>query len=273
MADEELSLDDLFEARDHYSFSQINTFIRCAYQYLFRYILGYKIPPPSALVFGSTTHEALEYNFKQKIESHQDVELSKVQGAWANQWDLNLKKNVGMEFAEDETKDSMLDEGIKLITNYHELVAPTIQPLVVEEPFPDNLIIPGISKPIVGRIDLIDDKDFIIDHKTSKKSPTQDTINKDGQLTMYSMAYKEKYKELPKGLRMDYLVRTKKPQYPQYPTTRTEAHIEAFKVTLVQVVRAIEAGIFYPNPHNYLCSEKSCGFWKFCEGGKIKVNY
>jgi RecB family exonuclease len=269
MADDELTLADLAEERGHYSHSSVNTYVRCPYQFLFRYILGKKIPPPSALVVGSTVHETLEYNYKQKIESFTDIPVSKIQEKWASQWELNLKK--GIEFEEGETRESLLDEGIKLVAGYQEVVAPTIQPVVVEESF--TLIFPNVSKPIIGKIDLIDDKDAIIDHKTAGRTPTQDVVDKDSQLSMYSLAFYEKYRTLPKNLILSYLVKTKKPQYPQLETKRTLDNFVALKHNVAQVVRCIENGIFFPNPHNYFCSKGSCGYYPLCEGGKIKVKY
>lgn len=272
MADE-LTLDDMdvVAKKDHYSFSQVNTFLRCPYQYAFRYLLSYKVPPISALVFGSSMHETLEDNYVQKIESYIDIPVGEAQARFANHWEVNMVKNVGMEFDEGESRESMLDEGTRMIAGYHEVIAPTIQPVVVEEPF--TVSMPNISKPFVGRIDLIDINDIVVDHKNTKRAGIQSAVDKDFQTTMYYKAFISKYSKMPKGFEMHYLVRTKKPQYLKIHTTRTADNISAFEHTCSKVTESIERGIFYPNPHNFMCSEKGCGYWKFCKGGSQSVPF
>lgn len=268
---DDLSLDDLEVAgdqkivqRDHFSWSQINMYLRCPLQYYFRYIMGFKQPPAASLVFGSTSHEALEHNYKQKIESRADLAVKDVQDFWASRWDANLKTSVGLEFDEDENRATLLDVGVRLIGEYQTLVAPTIQPMVVEEAF--TITIPNVDKPIIGRIDLIDDKDILIDHKNVKREGTQAKVDVDGQLTMYDMVHVEKYQCHAKGLEMDYLVKTKKPKFVRLSTTRTDDQISRFKNTVASIATAIKQESFYPNNQNFMCSKAFCGYWDKCEG-------
>ena len=53
-------------------------FRRCPRQWYLRYVKGKKEAPGESLVIGSMFHETLEWNYQQKIESHEDRPLSEV---------------------------------------------------------------------------------------------------------------------------------------------------------------------------------------------------
>ena len=57
----------------HISVSQIKMFLRCPLQYKYRYIDNLKIPPTGSLLLGSSVHSSLEGNYRQKIETKQDL--------------------------------------------------------------------------------------------------------------------------------------------------------------------------------------------------------
>ena len=84
-----------------------------------------------------------------------------------------------------------------------------MQPVEVEREF---LLDTGVTKlPLKGYIDLIDDQHYIIDHKTSKRSFPKDAVERDIQLTAYALAYRKLYRQDEKGVRLDAMIRTKKP--------------------------------------------------------------
>ena len=142
---------------------------------------------------------------------------------------------------------------------YHETVSPTIQPVHVEREF--NLDLENSDYTLKGFIDLVDRNSFIIDHKTAKKSWSEDQATKDLQLTAYSLAYRTLEGKEEKGLRFDVMVRTKEPKIQQLYTTRNQKDIDRFIKTLAYVYKAIETGIFYPN-ENWMCP--SCGYGALC---------
>ena len=55
------------------SVSQVNMYLRCPLQYMFRYIEGLKLPPKSAMTLGKSIHFGIEGNYRQKIDSHKDL--------------------------------------------------------------------------------------------------------------------------------------------------------------------------------------------------------
>jgi len=53
--------------------SQVNTFLSCPAKWYFRYALGLAEPPTGTLALGTAFHSVLAANFRQKIETKQDL--------------------------------------------------------------------------------------------------------------------------------------------------------------------------------------------------------
>lgn len=251
------------------SHSAIGAFIRCGMVYYWRYIKGVKAPPAAAMGFGTSVHAALELNYDQKIHSHKDLPLDVVTDCFRDTWKDVARESV-FDPEKEENKDEMLDEGVMMVEKYHAEVAPNIQPAAVESKF--NINIPGLRRSITGYIDLIDDKDIVSDHKTSKKVPDSLTLQKSHQLTLYKMAFRQKHGRDPKGLRFDYLVRKSSKKTGKWveihpmPVQRHAAHEHAFVETAKTVSNSIDAANFFPNPDTFICSPMGCGYWSRCMG-------
>lgn len=249
--------------KKYLSFSQINMWLRCPLQYRFRYIQGMKIPPKSALTLGKSVHQGIEHNYRQKVDSHKDLKVSEVCEKYSEAFDVLKRDTLWMK---DEKPGEIKDEGAGLIKVYHKIVAPKVQPLYVEQKF--HLEFVDFLFDLRGFIDLVTIKKIIKDHKTTKMTPNQAKIDKDLQLTVYSLGYRMKYKEVEKGVGQDYMVRLKTPKIVQLKSKRTEANIKCLLKLIGYVSKGITEEMFYPNPHNILCNEKSCGYWDMCQGGK-----
>jgi hypothetical protein len=55
------------------SSSQANAFLSCPAKWYFRYALGLAEPPTGTLALGTAFHSVLAANFRQKIETKQDL--------------------------------------------------------------------------------------------------------------------------------------------------------------------------------------------------------
>jgi putative RecB family exonuclease len=231
-------------------------YLRCPLQYKFRYIDGLKIPPVSALTLGKSIHSALETNYKQKIGTKTDLSTEQVLDLFSDKWETEVKETV---FEEGEKPGVVKDDGIKLVSAYHKQVSPTIEPKLVEKDF--ELSFENVDYTLKGYIDLIDAKDVIIDHKTTKRSMSQEDVGTDLQLSCYALAYRSVLGGQEKELRFDVMVRTKTPKIQQIVTTRTQEDINRFLKILGHITKAIKSGIYYPNK-NYFCS--ICGYNELC---------
>ena len=242
----------------HISVSQVKMFLRCPLQYKFRYIDGLKIPATGSLLLGKSIHSALEGNYSQKIETKQDLPAENVLALFSDRWEKEVKETI---FDDDEKAGAVKDDGIKLVTVYHQQIAPLIEPRHVEKEF--NLAFENVSYTLKGIIDLVDVTGTIIDHKTAKRSMSPDDVASDIQLTCYALAYRSVFGAREKELRFDVMVRTKVPKLQQIPTTRTDGDIQRFLKILGFVSKAIQSGIFYPCEDRQTCSW--CGYRGLCE--------
>lgn len=246
--------------RDYLSFSQLSMYLRCPAQFMFRYEEGLILPPKSSMTKGKAVHKGQEINYKQKIESKEDLPLDDVKDAVATEFETAAEET---EFKPDEDKGKIKDESITLATLYHNEVAPKVQPQYVEEEV--YFTIPDTSINLKGFIDVVQEGGIIRDTKTTAKSPSQETANKSMQLTAYSLAYRTLTGKNEGGLVLDYLINTKTPKVMQLETTRTDDDLKRFISISKQVTKAIQSGIYYPNPDNFMCSEMNCGYWSECQ--------
>jgi len=187
----------------HLSATSIGMFRRCPEQFRHRYILGEKERPGEGLVIGSAFHEGVEYNYAQKIESHEDRPTAEV---------VEYLQDVGVpkvleeqggaeEIAwdgDDAVKgvDLLRRDSERILIRYHEDVVPRIQPVSLEE----QLYIhdPRLRVPIIGYVDVrsayemvMDNTsvwvpDRIIDTKTGKQSVSKLKPSWMLQATIYS---------------------------------------------------------------------------------------
>jgi RecB family exonuclease len=242
---------------EHISVTQLKMYLRCPLQYFFRYGCGLKVQPTGDMLLGRTVHQAIKDNYRQKLQSYEDLPLSDMTDIFDYHWEQETKE---AEFPLDEDSGKLKDQGIGMIKAYHETVSPTIQPLEVEREF---LIENGNNMlPLKGYIDLIDDKGTIIDHKTSKKSYPPDSAQKDLQLTAYALAYRQLYGEEENGVRLDVMVRNKQPKIQQLSGKRSDSDIKRFQRISGNVLRGIREGVYYPN-EGYMCG--ICGYGEMCK--------
>ena len=245
------------DEQPHLSVTQLKTYLRCPLQYYFRYVCDLKAPPTGDMTLGRVVHNVLEDNYRQKIETRQDLPLDQMTDLFSDHWDSQVQETT---LKPGESPGPLKDQGIQLLAPYHREIAPTIQPVEVERRF---LLDTGATRrPLMGYIDLVDDQGTVIDHKTTKRSFPEGSAEKDLQLTAYAFAHRALYGEAETGLRLDVLVRTKEPKVQQLATTRTQADIDRFLRLAEHVERGIDAGVAYPND-NYMCG--TCGYGSMCE--------
>jgi len=154
---------------DHWSPSSLSMLNRCPRQWQERYLHGRKERPGEALVVGRAVHAGVEENFKQKVETHDDLNIVDLLDWYMEVgWDQVLA-----EEAEDPIWDNPVskarDRGKAMLSEYHNVVAPRVQPLSVEGNVSVDL---DAYVPVVGRYDVIRSSS-VIDLKTGKTKVTK----------------------------------------------------------------------------------------------------
>lgn len=249
--------------RNYLSYSRMNMYLRCPKQFEFRYMEGLTYRPSGALALGGAWHQALEINFSQKKESHQDIKVSEMKEIFSDRFDSKVK-DEDVNFEDDKPSD-IKEKGLEITEVHHREMAPKIQPVHVEMPFTIPLT---EDNDLHGFIDVIDDGETILENKSAKVTPSDQSMVNDMQLTIYSKAYRKIFGKEEKGIRKDIAVKTKTPKMVSKTTQRGENDFDILLQIAHGVEAAIKVGAFAPNPNGWHCSPKYCGFWDRCMGKK-----
>lgn len=158
---------------DHLSPSSLSMFKRCPRQFQERYIHGRKERPAEAPVIGTAVHAALEFNFEQKIESHEDLPVASLLDWYSDvgfaTTCVDQEERAGREIVWDTDPEQARTRGRAMLGAYHNKVSPRIQPTSTEGSFSVDL---GAPVPIVGRFD-IERAESVIDVKTGKRKQSK----------------------------------------------------------------------------------------------------
>jgi len=234
-------------------------YLRCPAQYYFRYEEGIKMPPRSALTKGKCVHKGIEHNYRQKIESKEDVKVNEVKEVVSSEFD---ERKDETDWRDGEDPGKIKDRTVGLAEMYHVNMAPTIQPLWVEQEV--EVPIETFGLVLKGYLDLVDEDMWIRDNKTTGRTPNKSTVDKSLQLSAYYFAYRAITGESPKGVKLDYMVDIKTPKLVTFEGTRTDREIDRFVNTAGSVAAAIKNNVYYPNEGNFMCSPEHCGYWDIC---------
>lgn len=255
---------------DHISHTQINMLLKCGIQYEKRYIDGMIAPPSASLVRGKCGHKTLEKNFRQKIETKQDLPVEEIADTFSDEWERNKyeivwkKKEIG-DLSPAKAGGMFKDTGIALVKKFHADLSPTIQPVAVEDQF--EVVFNGPYPKLIGFIDREDEGNEIGEVKFVGKSPSSDDAQSDIQLTIYDLGYRTKHGRPPAKMKKQYAVSTKEPKtVVQEVEHRDDATINRLMWRIQSVMEALQKGVLTPAPAgSWWCSENWCGYWENCK--------
>jgi len=236
------------EDKPHFSASQLICYLQCPLQYHFQYELGIAWEKtPSAVLFGSAIHKGAEAINKGLMDGGIDVALAKTE--FPVTWKDGTSKE---EIAWKEDPSELYEKGGQLLELYANEMRDQ-KPTEVELPFRLPIIDPKTGLFIsqmdfVGKIDAIFTDDTVVEIKTTGRSPVQQEVDQNVQITFYSWAYRMLYGKPEKTIKVVNLVKTKEPKIAVVETQRTERDHSWLLGTTFQVIRAIEQRLFYPNP-------------------------
>jgi putative RecB family exonuclease len=189
-------------------------------------------------------------------------------------WKKSASERQDIRYQEGQSAEMLSMLGVDLLTAWHgTLQEDSFQVIAVEEAFSFNL--PGISAPIIGAIDLLEQDEsgalIITDFKTSSRKFSIDEVDRNQQLTLYQMAMKRNgHAGHEILLKFDCLIKTKSPKSESYWTTRSEENETRMERKIRQVWSGIRKGVFIPNDTSWKCPRchyrKACDEW-FLNGG------
>lgn len=254
---------DQFRNTLHLSFSQLNTYLTCSQRYYFRYVAG--LPPEtvaSALLLGSSLHAALA-RFYEGIRTGQAENPCDLLAFFRDDLVRRLAiASAPVQYSADApTAQDLMEQGQQLLTTFLNDASPGLAgleivsvelplsvPLVDEQGLPMDI-------QLVGVIDLLlkDTQGNLVavDHKTSKTSYTEDTINRDLQFSAYAVLLSGNgflSPEAELACRFDVLRKLKAPKLERLMTRRTPEDQSRFRSLARRVLLAIDREVYLPCP-------------------------
>ena len=104
--------------------------------------------------------QALEVNFREKLETREDLETTGVVIVFREAW---MEQVPQTEFTSGESQGDLRRLGERLVAKYMDKVAPTVEPAAVELDVQGE--ISGVA--VRGRVDVLDVEGRLIDFKTA----------------------------------------------------------------------------------------------------------
>lgn len=240
--------------------SSLNTFLRCARQWEYAYVHRLKRPPNLRQALGISAHAAVEADLKHKVATWDDLPKEEVVQTFVDAFHAESLDALPDPKA---SKDEFLDSGVSAVEVWYDDCAPTVAPILVEQHGQFSLNVEELSIPYDWTADEVDQDTTIRDWKFVSRKPAGGqtyVLNMVG----YAIGYREQTGGIEAGVRLDHIVRTKKPYYhPLASGTVADQDIEAFADILASAYRSINAGSFPPNGlKSGACSW--CGYNDIC---------
>ncbi len=254
----------------HVSVSQVKCYLRCPRQYQLKYVLG--VAPaflPAALAFGTAVHAALASHY-HALQAGSPRSLEELVTVFRDAWANASAGPVPLQ-AEDDADSDVVDRGVAMLRAFHaQAPAAHVEVEDVERSFSVELHDPDsgevIEERLVGAFDLVvreAGRAIVVEHKTAARKWTDDQLRYDFQVTAYRFA--ARLLGLGDvGLRLQILTKTKSPTVHVEDIERDDHAEDDFLRTVIGVLRAIDAGAFYPI-RGWQC--KGCQVAHACVGG------
>lgn len=246
-----------------YSHSKLSTFEQCPLKYKYKYIDKLKplIENTIEAHLGSAVHDTLEWLYNSVKEKPNIVpSIEQIITYYADAWQKSYSKNILIVKKELSSKD-YFNKGVEFLINYY----------TKHFPFKDGTI--ECEKRIVielnsdvklqGYIDRLvynsETEEYEIhDYKTANTLPTQEKIENDRQLALYSVAIKELFgQDKEVCLIWHYLAHNQK-----ICSKKTNRQLEELKQEIIELIKEIEATENFPAQESALCNW--CEYKKAC---------
>jgi CRISPR/Cas system-associated exonuclease Cas4 (RecB family) len=114
---------------------------------------------------GLAVHQALEVNFREKIQTREDLETTGVVCVFREAW---MEQVPQTEFTSDESQGDLRRMGERLVAKYMDEVASKVEPAAVELDVQGE--ISGVR--VRGRVDVLEVQGRLIDFKTASRRPS-----------------------------------------------------------------------------------------------------
>lgn len=246
------------------SYSALETFKRCPLKFKFQYVDKIKTPKSKEALFGTLIHGVLKILHEPGLTIPTEEEILKY---LADNWDASI-------YASEQESAMAFAQAVKMLKDYYAKNYPGQFNVVALETLFEAPLSAGSDLHIItGKIDRIDktpDNFFeVIDYKTAKKMPSQESVDKDLQLAVYHLGIANRWPSItqekrPIKMSLYYLKHGEK-----LSSWRTPEQLEATKGAVLKSVEGIarahqeEKFSATPNPLCDWCEyQRRCPFFK-----------
>lgn len=253
------------------SYSALDTYRTCPLKYKYQNLD--KIPAPKRIeaVFGSLVHSALKFMFER---GPLYPAIDEVINFFTDKWN---KKSELIEWPNPSKKEEFeklyFEEGIKIIKNFYKKNQPwKFNAVELESRFSVILHDEETDEDhtIVGIIDRIDkdpksDEYEIIDYKTGKKMPSAETLKDNFQLSLFHLALRERWPNLPAlrvKLSLYFLKHNEKITVEKQNSEDDIKKTKIFILTAIKEITKNQVKNNFPPTPSALCDY--CGYKKIC---------
>lgn len=230
------------------SYSALETFKSCPLKYKYQEIDRIKVPKNIESIFGGSVHSSLKYMFER---SPLYPTLDQVIDFFRNLW--------GKDKPDEYCKD-----GISILEKFYKHNQPwNFNVVDLESRFEVDLKNHTLAG-IIDRIDKNEDTYEIIDYKTAKKMPSEDSIDKNLQMSIYHLGLTKRWPHLdPSKIKLSFYFLK---HGEKISTSRSPEQLENTKKFILKTIDEIEQKIkdnynFPPLPSG-LCDW--CGYRQMC---------
>jgi len=249
---------------DHFSVSQLNTYLACPLKYRLSYVDQIPKPfKPSGLALGSSLHAAIAFWHREMMKRGKPVDdetLLKVFTA-----DFYAQALDKIQFGPKETEEGLLNMGEQLLKLYTQSFPPDNlkeAEMRFEVPLANPRTGEVLDLPLLGFMDQVRNDHTVVELKSQKRALDEASLHNHLQLTAYSYAYEHLFNQRPK-LELVSLIKTKRPRVERLQTERGENDYSRFYLLAKGVLRGIEKRVFYPI-RCWMCTD--CQYQQVCHG-------
>ena len=246
------------------SYSALETFKRCPLKFKFQYIDKMRTPKSKEAAFGTLMHSALKILHEPGLIIPTEEDILKF---ISDNWDGSL-------YGSEQESTAAFGQAIKIMKEYYAKNYPAdFNVLALETSFEVPVQTGQELHLLTGKIDRVDkiaDGALeVIDYKTAKKMPSQESVDKDLQLAVYHLGVANRWPSLVQEGRqlktsLYFLKHGEK-----LSTARTPQDLAATKENIIKdfeiISRAAKEAKFPPTP-NPLCDwcefQKNCPYFK-----------
>ena len=234
---------------DHISPTAAKAYLSCSLMFYFERVACIKKKTPAALHLGKAIHAALQAFHLARWRGADDSPET-IAAAFEKSF-VDLERDEGpVKFKNDEDRDKIRLDGLRVVAAY--LDSPEAmkeKPRAVEVMLKE--MIPGLSVPLTGVMDLVEGNFTPVDFKSSAAKPdtAKAAFDHEIQLVSYQLLMEAAIGETPPSLDLVFLVKTTKPQTIRVTSPPADAQRKRRVVALLETaVEGIASNRFHPQP-------------------------